>query len=487
MKKILFAILTVSIAFLASCNKKNEPENSDTPQNDETSGTIKDICGNTYNYVKIGEQYWMAENMRCNKYDTQSERPNATIATTSESYSYAPYFINASDKSTWDDDCLYSESLTDTQIQKLGYLYNWAAAVGLETEADALAQVTEFNGKRQGICPNGWHIPTKAEWNVLIDYAGGQSIAGKKLKATSGWSNADGYLIPGVDAFGFAALPAASGNGNHVGCLGIVAYFWTATPGKKMTSSNENDASYFYMYGDANELLDDGMSPTKNQSFSVRCVKNDSNSTDEEDTNPMDNTLTAIIAANATYTGTYLKEPNYETGASIVFTNVDGQTFRIGLPVDVPKLTDPTTIFMVGTWSVKNAVLTLNSTKVYGTAETITISGAVENGGYNFTLKSGERTFIMEAYRPYGKQIITLNYKTATLTVGETVDLTATVANTTEAVAWTSSNAAVATVTSNGNTAIITAVASGTADIKATIAGQEAICKVTVVTPIEGQ
>jgi membrane protein implicated in regulation of membrane protease activity len=66
---------------LVGCNKKNEPTNEDNASQAQIAGTVTDICKNTYNSVKIGEQYWMAENMRCNKYDTESERPNATLST----------------------------------------------------------------------------------------------------------------------------------------------------------------------------------------------------------------------------------------------------------------------------------------------------------------------------------------------------------------------------------------------------------------------
>ena len=76
---------------------------------------------------------------------------------------------------------------------------------------------------------------------------------------------------------------------------------------------------------------------------------------------------------------------------------------------------------------------------------------------------------------------LTLDKATATLSVGETAALTATVVNSTDAVVWTSSNAAVATVAGNGNNATVTAVAAGAADIKATVAGKEAVCKVTVI------
>lgn len=260
MKKILFAILTVSIAFLASCNKKNEPENSDAPQNDETSGTVKDICGNTYKYVKIGSQYWMAENMRCNKYDTQSERPNGVLSTSNVSI-WGPHYTDARDKSMWDKDKRYTtaENLTDSQIQKFGYHYTWAAVVGLATEAAAISQVSAFNGHRQGICPNNWHVPTKAEWDELIKVVGGEIVSGGNMKTTSGWHENGN----GMDKYGFSALPAGYEYGSVCG-VGNSAYFWTATPNNvvaygRIFFSDRSDSSYNY----------DG----KFQARNVRCVK----------------------------------------------------------------------------------------------------------------------------------------------------------------------------------------------------------------------
>lgn len=69
-KFTLFAVSAVlMLATFISCGNKSKNE----PENDGPAGTVKDICGNTYNYVKIGTQYWLAENMRCDKYDTKSE------------------------------------------------------------------------------------------------------------------------------------------------------------------------------------------------------------------------------------------------------------------------------------------------------------------------------------------------------------------------------------------------------------------------------
>ena len=102
--------------------------------------TVTDACGNKYGTVQIGDQVWLTENMRCNKYDSQSERKGATIPTSNTTL-YTPYYKTGSN----------------------GHLYNWSAAVGLTTEVQVKAQTSEFSGRRQGICPNGWHVPTSAE------------------------------------------------------------------------------------------------------------------------------------------------------------------------------------------------------------------------------------------------------------------------------------------------------------------------------------
>lgn len=264
--KHIFTTITITaltlLAVLSGC-KKNEPVNS----------TVKDICGNSYKYVKIGEQYWMAENMRCNKYDTESGRAGATLSTSSSFY--GPYYKDASDWSKWET-TEYSLNLTDEQVSRLGYLYSWAAAVGLETAEQAMSQTSGFNGNRQGICPNGWHVPTTAEWDVLGVALGGVEdkygfyIVGRKLKATSGWYISGKYgNFNGTDDYSFAALPA--GYKPHEGIIldvGLYANFWTATPdkedyecadGRYMNYSSDYLAHDFYFF--------------KDYALSVRCVK----------------------------------------------------------------------------------------------------------------------------------------------------------------------------------------------------------------------
>lgn len=226
--------------------------------------TVTDACGNKYKVVTIGSQVWMAENMRCNKYDTESERAGATLSTSSD-LTHAPYYTDASDKSLWDSNSQeYGANLTSEQIGKLGYLYNWAAAVGLAT--------AEFSTNRQGICPNGWHVPTDAEWDTLRNYVG--SNAGKKLKATSGWYNGGN----GTDDYFFAALPAGYAIGSTVYYVGYYAYFWTATP-KNISSYLDADYAFnsnlFYLSGGLyGGLYGGGHYSNKNSALSVRCVRN---------------------------------------------------------------------------------------------------------------------------------------------------------------------------------------------------------------------
>lgn len=137
----------------------------------EEGGTFTDSRdGQTYKYVKIGNQVWMAENLN---YETEN--------------SYC-----------------YNDSIEN--CEKYGRLYTWEAALNA--------------------CPSGWHLPTKEEFKTLRFNVGGSDVAGKMLKSTTGWYD-DGN---GVDKYGFNVLPA--GFRNFYGIFfnaGKYANFWSAT------------------------------------------------------------------------------------------------------------------------------------------------------------------------------------------------------------------------------------------------------------------
>ena len=200
-----------------------------------TVGSMTDSRdGKTYKTVTIGTQTWMAQNLN---YET------------SNSYCY-------------NDDVSY--------CTKYGRLYTWAAAMDS-------AGIWSTNGKGcgsnktcsptypvRGVCPQGWHLPSKAEWETLFNAVGGSSVAGTKLKSTSGWYNSGN----GTDAFSFSALPAGDrySDGN---CYyeGIDADFWSST---EISSYNAYDV--FLRYDDGNATL---FSNYKYFGFSVRCLKDD--------------------------------------------------------------------------------------------------------------------------------------------------------------------------------------------------------------------
>ncbi len=235
---------------LSGCEKKEDPQ--PLPQKCSASD---------YAQVTIGTQVWMAENYCCYKYDTESEAYKAGVKSVSISNEqvYTPYFADVSKVKLPD-------YMNESHRAKLGYLYNWAAAVGV---ADGLKQTENFTEPRQGICPNGWHIPTLAEWNTLIDFiekSDGKGIAsaGKYLKTTSGW-NENGN---GSDSYGFAVLPGGFSYATSIYQVGFLSHFWTATVGG---SSKEKAFERTFAY-DSDQCGSDPYD--KNIGQSVRCVKN---------------------------------------------------------------------------------------------------------------------------------------------------------------------------------------------------------------------
>jgi uncharacterized protein (TIGR02145 family) len=173
---------------------------------DKGGGFTDSRDGKKYKTVKIGEQVWMAENLN--------------------------YAINSS--VCYDND--------QANCEKYGRLYNWETAMKS--------------------CPNGWHLPSKEEWDKLISAVGGEETAGKKLKAKSGW-NEDGN---GTDDYGFAALSGGGGlsNGNFA-IVGDGGLWW---------GSNEDDAYRAYVrimsYSYENALWSND---SKTNLQSVRCLK----------------------------------------------------------------------------------------------------------------------------------------------------------------------------------------------------------------------
>ncbi|MBO7513415.1 MAG: fibrobacter succinogenes major paralogous domain-containing protein [Fibrobacter sp.] len=193
-----------------------------------TQGTLIDKRdGKKYKTVKIGDQTWMAENLNYNA---------------ASSFCYNNRECNCA---------------------KYGRLYTWAVAVGKSEEACGYGHTCSLlSDNIQGVCPDGWHLPSKVEWEILFYAVGGKDVAGMKLKSTSDWKENGN----GDDAFGYSALPAGNRlNNGFYRNEGYYANFW---------SSSEDDSYLaYYMglyYGSDNA---DPNYDSKNDGLSVRCLK----------------------------------------------------------------------------------------------------------------------------------------------------------------------------------------------------------------------
>lgn len=150
-----------------------------------------DIGGRSYRTVTINGVIWTAENLDF-KASGINIGPSGSPTTPS-----AWYYNN-------------DESTYGVNGNKYGLLYNGHA-------------VEYLNNNRDVLMP-GWHVPTKSEFNNLLDAVGGSSVAGKKLKSTTGWSSGNG-----TDDFGFSVFPAGYRANGAFGGVDSFGRIWTAT------------------------------------------------------------------------------------------------------------------------------------------------------------------------------------------------------------------------------------------------------------------
>jgi len=211
--------------------------------------------GKEYKTLVIGGQEWMAENLN---YDGD----------TGSRYTVGKC-IPSNGSVVSDSDCFYA---------KYGRLYDWVTAMGLSGEAYDYSKniygptrcgadcYEPFVLPHRGICPQGWHLPTDAEWTTLVEAAGGASTAGSNLKAASGWKEDEYYGVKGTDVYGFSALPGGSGlSSGGFGSVGYNGYWWSST------EYNATIAYFWYMLYDDSEVV--RYSYYKSNLYSVRCLR----------------------------------------------------------------------------------------------------------------------------------------------------------------------------------------------------------------------
>jgi uncharacterized protein (TIGR02145 family) len=208
-------VMVLTMALIFSCSSGDDDEG------DKDNGGSKGNDIANYKTKTIGTQTWMAENM------------NHAVS---------------------DSKCYENKP---ANCDKYGRLYDWATAMT--------------------VCPSGWHLPSDEDWDILMNYVqtdngrtytsgSHASIAGKYLKATSGW-NYGGQSWNGEDKYGFAALPGSySNSGGSYVIVGKGGHWWSST------EDGSGNAYRRYMDYDIEGV--GRVSNWKSFMFSVRCVQN---------------------------------------------------------------------------------------------------------------------------------------------------------------------------------------------------------------------
>ena len=194
---------------------------------------ITDIDGNDYPTVLIGNQWWMAENLKTTHFADNTEI-SLVVDSTAWSQLISPAWCNYNNQVA--NDIMY------------GKLYNWYAV-----------------SDSRNLCPIGWHVPTIDEWTIARDILGGLLIAGGKMKSVSLWN------LPNIDATNeseFSALPGGARfideNFNYSGSGG---FYWTSTEVGSQQAWNR------VLVNSSGAIASNSPIPLKKSGFSVRCLK----------------------------------------------------------------------------------------------------------------------------------------------------------------------------------------------------------------------
>ena len=216
--------------------------------------TVTDIDGNSYYTLQMGSQCWMMENLRSTRY-----ADGTPISLGSSSSTITP--------------CRYNPNNNADNVPTHGYLYNWFAVMHGTSSSSANPSGV------QGICPDGWHVPSDAEWTELTNYVGSQTryqcnnsseYIAKALASTTGWSNSSNTCAVGNNsstnnATHFSALPTGYYINGSYGSFGDGTSFWCAT------ENGDYEAYYRYLYYKNDNVGRE--SNGKSYGFPVRCVR----------------------------------------------------------------------------------------------------------------------------------------------------------------------------------------------------------------------
>ncbi len=252
-------VIAIGLLFFFGCSDDKVSPDGDTP------GKVVDVDDNVYQTVIIGNQEWMAENLRVTRYNNGDAIPTGLSDedwedTTAGAYAIYPHA---------DVDGINSDA---DMVEAYGKLYNWFAV-----------------DDSRGLCPEGWHVPNVADWTQLVNYVVAQGYpnsshnpngAGNALKScrqvdsplggdcdTSEHPRWDSFGTHyGFDEFGFSALPGGARwfNGGFFG-IGYRGYWWSST------EPSSTSAWYRGVLSSAGDVYRNASH--KDFGFSLRCVR----------------------------------------------------------------------------------------------------------------------------------------------------------------------------------------------------------------------
>lgn len=245
---ILFALILIGFNAIGQTKLDRDGEKAKTVKSiavfnpNVNNNNMTDQVGNIYKTVKIGNQIWMAENLRTTKYNDGTPIENISevkpwVAAKSGAY------------------CWYENNKANAIREKFGALYNWYAV------------------KSEKLCPTGWHVPSKDEWITLANAVNKEKAP---LKSTTGWFKDEYNEGNGNNKYGFSAIPAPSRTYKYgvFGKEGIKALFWTTT-----TKDYLKDQAFSFIINNSSGPINISYQ-VKNHKYdglSVRCIRKDSN------------------------------------------------------------------------------------------------------------------------------------------------------------------------------------------------------------------
>ncbi len=203
--------------------------------------------------VTIGSQTWMQKNLNVSKYRDGTPIPQVT-----DPKKWANLKTGA-----W---CYYENNTANDTTY--GKLYNWYAVAGIYNAASLTNK-----SLRKKIAPQGWHVPSDAEWTTLTTFLGGEEVAGGKMKAAgkSLWHSPDNTA---TNTSGFTGLPGGARNFNGFGTfsgIGKGTYWWSTTESGSIEVWLRNTVCYRSVFIFGGQLVSYVLDKTNG--FSVRCLR----------------------------------------------------------------------------------------------------------------------------------------------------------------------------------------------------------------------